>query len=181
MKKIGILLIILFATMNVSAQGLDFGVKAGVNFSSIRDASGLDNRTGFVAGFFLGGKFNDKIGAQADLLYSQQGAEFALGDFNLDYLNIPIVLKYYLTDNFNLQVGPQFGVVINDEAQTVVGETINDISTNNFDLSAVLGLGVDIPFGLRLEGRYNFGLNDVSKDADGKNSVVTLSVGYSFL
>lgn len=181
MKKYLILLIVFISAGSISAQGLDFGVKAGVNFSSIRDASGLDNRTGFVAGVFVGGKINDKIGAQADLLYSQQGAEFELGDFNLDYLNIPIVLKYYLTNNFNLQVGPQFGVVINDEAQTVVGETINDIAANNFDMSAVVGLGVDIPFGLRLEGRYNFGLSDVSKDADGKNSVVTLSVGYSFL
>jgi len=181
MKKLWIALLVVFTTAGVSAQGLDLGIKAGVNFASISDASGLDNRTGFVAGFFVGGKFNDKIGIQADLLYSQQGAEFSLGDFNLDYINVPIVLKYYLTDNLNVQVGPQFGVLINDEAQTVVGETINDIATNNFDLTAVVGLGLDIPFGLRLDGRYGFGLSDVSKDADGKNSVITLAVGYSFL
>jgi Outer membrane protein beta-barrel domain len=181
MKKVLIVLFIIVSTAGVSAQGLDFGVKAGVNFSSITDASGLNNRTGFVAGIFLGGKLGDKLGIQADLLYSQQGAEFELGNFNLDYVNVPIVLKYFLTDNFNFQLGPQFGVLINDDAQTVVGETINDIAANNFDISAVLGIGFDLPMGIRLDGRYNLGLNDVSKDSNGKNSVITLSVGYSFL
>ena len=33
------------------AQGVDFGIKAGVNFANITDAS-IDNRTGFVAGIF---------------------------------------------------------------------------------------------------------------------------------
>lgn len=181
MRKFLILIVLLGTGLNLSAQGLDFGVKAGVNFSSVRDASGLDNRTGFVAGVFAGGKLGDKLGLQADLLYSQQGAEFELGDFNLDYVNVPIVVKYYLSDNFNFHVGPQFGVLINDDAQTVVGETINDIATNNFDITAVLGLGFDLPMGIRLEGRYNFGLSDVAKTEGGKNSVVTLSVGYSFL
>ncbi|WP_203295869.1 porin family protein [Luteirhabdus pelagi] len=165
-------------------QGLDFGVKAGVNFATITDATGLDNRTGFVGGIFIGGKFNDNIGIQADLLYSQQGAEFELGEFNLDYVNVPIVLKYYLGDVFNIQVGPQFGILVNDEAQTVVGEVINDLATNEFDLSGVVGLGADLPLGLRVEGRYNFGLTDIPDEPEfnkGKNSVITLSVGYSFL
>lgn len=180
MKKVLILLLIIVSSAGVSAQGIDFGVKAGVNFSSITDASGLDNRTGFVAGVFLGGKLGDKLGIQGDLLYSQQGAEFELGSFDLDYVNVPIVLKYFLTDNFNFQLGPQFGVLINDDAQTVVGETINDIATNNFDISAVLGIGYDLPMGIRLDGRYNFGLSDVAESGDGKNSVITLAVGYSF-
>lgn len=181
MKKVLMVLFVFVSAAGVSAQGLDFGVKAGVNFSSITDASGLDNRTGFVAGVFLGGKIGDKLGIQADLLYSQQGAEFKLGEFDLDYVNVPIVAKYYLTDNFNFHLGPQFGVLVNDKAQTVVGETINDIATNNFDISAVFGLGFDLPMGIRLDGRYSLGLSDVSKDVDGKNNVITLAIGYSFL
>ncbi len=180
MKKVLILMLIIVSTAGVSAQGIDFGVKAGVNFSSITDASGLDNRTGFVAGIFVGGKIGDKLGIQADLLYSQQGAEFKLGDFDLDYVNVPIVAKYFLTDNFNFHLGPQFGVLVNDKAQTVVGETINDIATNNFDISAVLGIGYDLPMGIRLDGRYSFGLSDVAKSGSGKNNVITLAVGYSF-
>ncbi|MDT0554987.1 porin family protein [Patiriisocius hiemis] len=184
MKKLILITLALISTSTFFGQGLDLGIKAGVNFATITDASGLDNRTGFVGGVFVGGKFNDKIGLQADLLYSQQGAEFELGEFDLNYVNVPIVLKYYLTDIVNVQLGPQFGILIDDDTQTVVGETINDIATNDFDLSGVVGVGLDIPLGIRVEGRYNFGLSDVP-DNDGfdkgKNSVITLSLGYSFL
>ena len=47
--------------------------------------------------------------------------------------------------------------------------------------SGILGVGYDLPFGLRVDGRYNFGFTDVLKDISGKNSVVTLAVGFSFL
>ena len=163
------------------AQGIDFGVKAGVNFANITDASGLSNRTGFVAGVFVGGKLNDNLGIQGELLYSQQGAEFELGEFNLDYVNVPLLVKYYVSQGLNIQAGPQFGVLVNDETQTVIGEVINDIATNDFDISAVIGAGYDFPFGVRVSGRYGFGLNDVPESGNGKNSVVTLAVGYSFL
>jgi hypothetical protein len=181
MKKIILGVFALFVFGNVTAQGLDLGVKAGVNFSNITDASGLSNRTGFVAGVFLGGKFNDNIGIQGELLYSQQGAEFELGDFDLDYVNVPILLKYYVKNGLNIQLGPQFGVIVNDEARTVVGEVIDDIATNDFDIAGVIGIGYDVPLGLRISGRYQFGLSDVPEMGEGKNSVVTLALGYSFL
>jgi hypothetical protein len=186
MKKLLLIALIGLYGLSTQAQGLDFGIKAGVNFANITDATGLDNRTGFVGGLFLGAKLSDNLGIQVDALYSQQGAEFDLGSFNLDYINIPMVLKYYVAGGLNIQLGPQFGVLIDDDTQTVVGEVINDIATNDFDISGVVGLGLDIPFGLRLEGRYNFGLTDVPDEPaidfdKGKNSVVTLSLGYSFL
>ena len=164
MKKLIFAVLALMTITTTQAQGLDLGIKAGVNFATLTDASGLDNRTGFVAGAFVGGKLGDRFGIQADLLYSQQGAEFDAGEFNLDYVNVPIVAKIYLTDKFNLQAGPQFGVLVNDEAQTVIGEVINDIGTNEFDISGVVGIGFDVPLGLRLEGRYNFGLTDVPEE-----------------
>lgn len=186
MKKLLIFVLTVLLSSQAFSQGLDFGIKAGVNFSTLTEAAGLDNRTGFVAGIFIGGKFGDKLGIQVDLLYSQQGAEFNAGEFDLNYVNVPIVVKYFLTDNLHLHGGPQFGVLIDETAQTVIGETINDIATNDFDISGVVGLGLDLPMGIRLDGRYNFGLTDVPNDSEkgltkGKNQVITLSVGYSFL
>jgi len=186
MKKFLILLIAISFSSTASAQGLDFGIKAGVNFASISDATGLDNRTGFVGGIFIGGKLGEKLGVQADLLYSQQGAEFNAGNFDLNYINVPIVLKYFLTDKLHIHAGPQFGVLIDENAQTVLGTVIDKIGTKDTDVSGVVGVGLDLPFGLRADGRYNFGLTDVPDDQEkgftkGKNSVITLSLGYSFL
>jgi hypothetical protein len=186
MKKLFIVTVFVLMASIGYGQGLDFGIKAGVNFSTLTDAAGLDNRTGFVGGIFVGGKLGDKLGIQADLLYSQQGAEFNAGNFDLNYINVPVVLKYFVTDKLHIHAGPQFGVLIDENAQTVLGTVINKIGTNDTDVSGVVGAGLDLPFGIRLDGRYNFGLTDVPDDQEkgltkGKNSVITLSVGYSFL
>lgn len=180
MKKVLMVLFVFSTSLGVSAQGIDFGVKAGVNFANLSNAVNFEGRTGFVAGVFVGGKLNDNIGVQADLLYSQQGGEFEFNKFELNYVNVPIVIKYYVSNGFNLQLGPQFGILL-DEDTNAVSEVIDNIATNDFDLSGVIGIGYDLPMGIRLDGRYNFGFTDVSKTVEGKNSVITLAIGYSFL
>jgi hypothetical protein len=181
MKKLILILVASVTVTAVSAQGLDLGIKAGANFANITDASGLSNKTGFVVGVFAGAKFGDKLAIQGDLLYSQQGADFDGGSIDLNYVNVPVVLKYYVTENLNLQAGPQFGFVVDDNFKDLPGDIQGDIEAESFDLSGVAGVGYDFPFGIRLSGRYNFGFTDIMKSGSGKNSVITLAVGYSFL
>ena len=184
MKKLIVAIVAVFIGTTAFSQEIDLGIKAGANFANITDASNLSNKTGFQAGIFAGIKLSDKIGVQADMLYSQQGAEFKGGEFDLTYINVPIVLKYYLFQGLNLQAGPQFGFIVDDKISfDVFGDVRRKAKAEDFDLSAVVGAGYDFPFGVRLDARYNFGLTDVSKDngADGKNSVFSLALGYSFL
>lgn len=171
MKKSILIVLTLFLTTSVFAQGVDFGVKAGANFATISDIDGLSSKTGFVIGVFGGIKFNDNIAVQADLLYSQQGAKFSPGDIDLDYINVPVVLRYFVFKGLNIQAGPQFGFIVED----------SDIDAESFDLTGVAGVGYDLPMGIRLAARYNFGFTEIIKDTDGKNAVFNLSVGYSFL
>jgi hypothetical protein len=178
MKKLLILIIATGFSIQTFSQGLDLGIKAGANFANITDATGLTNKTGFVVGVFAGAKLNDKLGIQSDLLYSQQGAEFDAGEIDLNYVIIPVVIKYYITEGLNLQAGPQFGFVVDDN----IKEVFNGISdAESFDLSAVIGAGFEFPFGIRVSGRYSIGLTDIMKLGDGKNSVATVAIGYSFL
>ncbi len=183
MKKLIVAAVALFMGTTAFSQSIDLGIKAGANFANISDASGLSNKTGFQAGVFGGIKFTDKIGIQADLLYSQQGGEFSLGEFDLTYVNVPIVLKYYLIQGLNLQVGPQFGFIVEDKIKTVFNDIETNIDANKTDVSGVVGAGYDFPFGIRFDARYNFGLTDVAKEDGfkGKNSVFSLALGYSFL
>lgn len=184
MKKLIVAVVAIFVGTTAFSQGIDLGIKAGANFANITDASHLSNKTGFQAGIFAGIKFTEKVGIQADMLYSQQGAEFDQGDFDLSYINIPIVLKYYLIQGLNVQVGPQFGFVVDDKINLKIFDEVNQkAKAEDFDLSGVVGAGYDFPFGLRFDARYNFGLTDVSKfeTVKGKNSVFSLALGYSFL
>jgi hypothetical protein len=179
MNKFTILLLAILISATGVSQGIDLGVKVGANFATLSDAeNGPSSKTGFQAGIFAGLKLGDKIGIQADVLYSQQGAEFNATDFDLTYVNIPIVLKYYVIGGLNIQAGPQFGILVDDNIKELSSGILEAESS---DISAVAGLGFDLPFGLRIDGRYTFGFTEVIKDAKGKNTVITLAVGYSFL
>lgn len=177
MKKFKFLLLFAFITQINIAQEVDLGVKLGANFANYHDVRGFDNKTGFVGGAFLALRFN-KISIQPELLYSQQGAEFKVDDFDLDYINMPIMLKYYITGGLNIQAGPQFGFVIEDNVRDSVTE---GFKTESFDLSGAAGLGFDLPLNLRIEARYIFGFTDVFEKRDAKNEVYTISLGFTFL
>ena len=184
MKNLAIIVAAFFISTTVFSQELDLGIKLGSNFASISGAQkGSSSRIGIQAGLFAGIKFNDKVGINLDVLYSQQGADFNAGAFDLSYVNLPLVLKYYLVSGLNIQIGPQFGVLIDESLSETLTSDYKEIVESQ--ISGIIGVGYDLPFGLRIDGRYNFGLTDISKSVaenEGiKNSVFTLAVGFAFL
>jgi hypothetical protein len=182
MKKITLIAFIFLAAAASFAQGIDLGIKAGANFATLTDVPNISPRTGLVIGAFATLKFTDKMALQGDLLYSQQGADNSgLKDLQLDYIIFPIVFKYYIVKRLNIQAGPQFGNVITDNYNA---------NFQSFDVSGVVGIGLDLPFNLRVTGRYNFGLNNIGFvdlfsnsgiTTDAKNSVFSITAGFSFL
>lgn len=176
MKKLILTAFIVCFAFGAQAQSVDFGIKVGANFANISNASHLKNRTGLVAGAFVGLGFN-KWAIQPELLYSQEGADpdhSEIAGFDLDYINVPVMVKYYLIGNLlNVQVGPQFGFVVSDDLPE--GE-----DKKGFDFDGAAGLGLDLPFGLRIAARYNFGITKVTENAKGRNNVFSVALGYSF-
>lgn len=194
MKKL-LTLLLLFLISSVSAQGLDFGLKLGFNFANVSGIDDFQQRTGLSVGLFAGARLGDKLGFQIDALYSQQGAEVGntysdiVQDFNLDYISIPVVVKYYLSDNLNIHAGPQMGILLNDET-SVLNQTFDAIEADTLDWLGTLGIGLDLPLGLRAEARYSFGLTRVNGSVtipslgtiqEGRTRMTTLSIGYSWL
>jgi len=181
MKKI-IFISFLFLSLSSFSQSKEcncsIGIKAGANFSSITDVAELSNRTGFQVGFFAGVKFNDFIGIQADLLYSQQGADFDPEKIELNYINIPVLFKYYFIRGLNIQAGPQFGFLMNDNFEDLYGDIVE---AEKFDFTGVVGIGYDLLTRIKIEARYNLGFTEIIDGGDGKNSVASFSIGYSFL
>jgi hypothetical protein len=159
------------------------GLKGGLNFANL-DVNSLEgtykSRTGYHVGAFALFKLT-KIGIQPELIFSQQGSEVKHPDFgsvesNFSYVNIPVILKLYTVAGINLQAGPQFGFLTSAE----FGDQDIKDEIKGSDISVALGVGWDLPFGLTVDGRYNFGVSDVS-DASGteiKNQVWQFSVGY---
>jgi Outer membrane protein beta-barrel domain len=184
MKKLLVFVFVLSSVGATYAQvQVALGIKAGANISKFDDAD-ADNLTSFHAGAFGLFKFT-KIGIQPEVLFSQQGSkiddvQFGKGDLKASYLAIPVMLKLYLIGGLNLQAGPQFGFLTAAEFD---GNDAKD-SFKNSDLSANVGLGWDLPFGLTVDARYNIGLSDIGdgpQAPDLKSRVIQVSVGYKIL
>ena len=186
-------------SINLSFAQADFqlGVKGGLNIANVQTDIDTDGKTGFHAGAFATWKFG-RMGIQPELIFSKQGFAFNSQstnldietDFNISYINVPIILKVYFVKGVNLQVGPHIGFAIKSELETTAaGNSITiDIKDDirDTDLSLAMGAGIDLPFGLNLSARYNLGLSNIAVEnsIDGgetRNRVFQVSVGYAFI
>jgi len=168
----------------MNAQDVKFGVKAGLNIASINgNDANADARTSLHIGVVSELKIGDQFSIQPELLYSEQGA--VVQDFSkikLDYLSLPILAKYYITDGFSIEAGPQFSFLVNDIVDFEPNVPLNDNDTNaeNFDLSAAIGLGYNISSKLFAQARYTVGVTTIEENPDIKNGVFQFSLGYQF-
>lgn len=191
MKKLAVTLFFVAVSAYTFAQEFAIGIKGGPNFANIDTEASLadnyDSRTGFHLGAFVQFR-GERVGIQPEILFSQQGSTLKYSGqpdikSNFSYMNIPVVLKLYTIAGINLQVGPQIGFLTTAE---VDDEDVKD-ELKKTDFSLALGVGWDLPFGLTVDGRYNWGLSDIN-DSVGqgsgasvgtiKNQVWQISVGY---
>lgn len=194
MKSIIVVLVSLIFIVPAQAQ-VGFGIKGGLNLSTLKvddPELSYNSRTGYHAGIFLRGKF-DKVGIQPEvLLFTQSGdlesSLFGTAQERFTYLSIPLMLKFYPVAGLNIQLGPQFGFLLDGEREydSFLGSGSEDITEyyKQSDVSVSVGGGYDFNFGLTLDLRYNIGIKDINDAADGEEArsrIFLLSLGWNFL
>jgi hypothetical protein len=205
MRKIVLTIAILFPLFSLA----QFGVKAGVNFANVTNASDIngDHTTGFLAGIFLAPPSNGVISSRTELLYSRQGYNYKTGtntgNVNLDYIMLPQLMSINITKFFSIQAGAQIAFLINAKADSTSdgGSTgsnpygaIMDYY-NKFDYGFAAGIEIHPFKGLLVGARYNISLGNLYKDpssyppgtppsfipqVDVKNNVVQVFAGWIF-
>ena len=181
-----------------NAQETKFGVKGGLNLTNLTgDVEGTSSLIGFHVGGFAEIKLTDKFAIQPELLFSTQGAKIEETFFDesyeydtkLNYLNIPVLAKFYVTEAFSVEAGPQLGVLLSAKQD---GEDVKDFY-KSVDFGFNVGAGYNFTENLSVGLRYTIGLSSVFdtpdsdelegfeiEDIDVKNSVFALSLGYKF-
>lgn len=177
--------ILALTTMQASAQNFDLGLEAGANFSNfigsgITDSNANASKLGFVGGGFLSLNFGPSFAIRPEVLYEQKGNQISgtSTTTELDYIEVPVLLKIGLglpVVNPSILLGPSFSW--NTVAQNG-GVNINGV--NSSDVGLVGGVELDISKFL-ISGRYELGLDNVSKNTNIQNGTLTFLVGYSFL
>lgn len=177
---------ILFS-FNVHSQDIKIGAKGGVNLATLQpDLNDPATRTSFHLGAMVEIPLMDQLVLHPELLYSAQGVKDESDDdeiIKLDYLTLPVLARYYVSDAFCIEAGPQFGIVLSAEGEDD-GDTFDlKDATKSTDIGLAFGLGYTLDSGLNFGARYYFGgdVNDDASDSDKiKNNVFQFSIGYWF-
>ena len=192
MKRL-LLIAITLATFSMNAQQVTFGIKGGVNFASVSgdETENMDGRTSFHLGGTAEIIISDAFSIQPELLYSGQGYRITeipgidgmTFDIKakLDYLNLPVMAKYYLIEGLSLEAGPQIGVLMRAQFKEEESRDVKD-TFNSTDFALNFGAGYKLNSGINFNLRYSLGLTDIPQqdDVDFKQSVFQISVGYNF-
>ncbi|HMU46393.1 MAG TPA: porin family protein [Chitinophagaceae bacterium] len=182
----------LLITQAMMAQ-FHLGIKGGANITKVDGKSFKDQfRYGYHLGGFMEIRMGNKFVLQPEILFNQYATKLdsnyknvyedvfgGNSNIKLNYLSIPILVNYKLIGSFmSLQVGPQFGVLI-DQNKTLLQNGGDAFKKGDFSMLA----GVLFKVGpMRINGRYAVGLNnisDITDDDKWKSKGFQVSVGLA--
>ena len=222
MKKLFIVAIAMMAAVTANAQfepgtlsiqpriggtGSMFTNAPKLTFSGMR--SDVDATA--IGGAIIGADFEYQMSDAASFSIGANWAMAGSGwkDFNYNgvdikdlkvetsYINIPVLLNYYLFRGFAVKAGIQPGFLTSAKYKAtaeakeggVTAKVEYDEDCKNmfkkFDLSIPVGVSYEFPVPIVLDLRFNFGLFKVNKETyegykDSRNMSAAFTVGYKF-
>jgi len=204
MKKVFVLIAAAIVSMSAMAQ-VQFGAKVGFDLTHFwgEDAPhGI--QPNYQVGLMLEYKFSPKFAIAPEVVFAAQGGKAtadvydddvdglikAKGTFHTNYINVPLMLKFYATPNFSIDFGPQAGFNVYSK-MTASGKLANveakqsiDLkdNTKTVDFGVALGGTYNLTENAFVQARYTLGLTNVFDipDSHEKNGNVQIAFGMKF-
>ena len=197
MKKVFLLVAAAIVCMSANAQ-FQIGGKVGfdmTNFWGEKVDHGM--KPSYQFGLVMENKFNPHFAIAPEVVFASQGGkvnsvEVDLFDltvtgkkkltYNTNYINIPLMLKYYVAPAFSIDFGPQVGFNVYSKA-TVDDETFDlKDGTKTVDFGLGLGGTYNLTDNAFVQARYTLGMTkvfdgDLNKE---KNGNVQIAFGMKF-
>ena len=207
MKKLTIALmcLLLSAGAAMAQKKFTFGPKVGVDFTHFwgketKSFWGYKGVFNYQAGAFFEYRFSDKFAIAPEVVFAAQGDKFSydvfdeegnvVGDgscsYNINYINVPVMFKYYVAPSFSIDFGPQIGVNVYSKVTYKEpeghesGTSDNKDDTKAFDIGVGLGMTYNITNDVFVQGRYTLGLSSVFEWGEIKNGNAQIAIGYRF-
>lgn len=216
MKKVIFMLLaggLVISTSSVLAGDTSFGARVGISLANMAgadvDALIDDEKKGRI-GLSIGGYVGIPLGTslifQPELLYVQKGVKDVFEEgggkstvtFMLDYIEIPILVKYVIPTSGSvtpsLYAGPFIGFLASSKGNSKVsfaGFSLDEDfelekdEMNSTEFGLVFGGGLDINK-IAIDIRYDLGLTSPFKADEGEdalkvtNSAIQITVGVNF-
>lgn len=188
--------VLILAPAVMAQPGIHIGVKAGANMTKI-DGEGYNQafQFNYYIGPFLQLQLTKGFGIQPEVLFTQSssrtgskfsdiytefGSEYNDHDIKLNYLTIPIMANINLSRSLILQLGPQYGILMNSHESLVQN---GKDAFKDGDFSAAAGLWLNLPLGLSVSGRYVIGVSNIQNLPESQkwnSQSIQLGVGFRF-
>lgn len=162
MKNLFLTLVtVLSALTSIYAQE-GFSVQAGLSLVNasveIEGEKASDSETGFFIGGAYQFELSETIAVQPAVLFSSVK--------DLSSLYIPVMFKYHITEQLDVQAGPE------------VNYLLEDVDQGAFGIDLALGATYDISDKLYATARYGF---EILRDIDDFNlNTLQIGIGYNF-
>lgn len=145
----------------------------------------------------LGGKVDETGAFEGDF----EGNARVKAKTTFGTLLIPVSAKYFITENLAVSAGASFGIILTAKAKYEVtggaqipGELASEFGigdkvdikdqTNTLNIAPFVGAEYSLENGLFFDARYNYGVSNLAKHADGDgkltNSFLQVGVGFKF-
>ncbi len=215
MKRITIALmcVLLSAGAAMAQKKFTFGPKIGVDFTHFwgKTTDNIRGTFNYQAGAFFEYRFNDKFSIAPEVVFAAQGAKEDIYTFyvdvemdgevleglsghlekngytayNTNYVNVPVMFKYYVIPSLSIDLGPQLGINVYSKRSYIDCDYLEGTedykdNTKTVDVGAALGLTYNITEDVFVQGRYTLGLTKAFTTFDGKNGNAQIAIGYRF-
>lgn len=204
MKKTLALIAAAIVCMSASAQ-VQFGAKVGFDMTHFwgEDVPHA-MQPNYQAGLMMEYKFNPRFAIAPEVVFAAQGGKetedvniedvpgivVAKGTYHTNYINVPVMLKYYVTPAVSIDFGPQVGfnvyskMTASGKAGNIEAKQTVDLKdyTNTVDFGLGLGATYNLTDNAFVQARYNLGLTNVYNvdDAKAKNGNLQIAFGMKF-
>ena len=183
---------------SLDEEHLYYGVRIGLNVSGISGDNIRkypDSKAGMVFGGVIGLRLsnNSPVFLESGLYYSEKGGKKGKDKVSLNYLELPILIKYGFKVSEDISVipflGPYFSMAISGKVKEYNSETDTFDNHSSFDdgwyrhpdMGFKLGCGAEYS-NLYLEMGYQFGIADISDNdsysAHGHNFFLNFGVNF---
>jgi Outer membrane protein beta-barrel domain len=147
------LLVLFFSALflsNLNAQSVHLGIKGGANINKLSGQPFSDKYTfGYHIGGFIELGIGNKLYIQPEVLFSQvkqdTSSQFRVtynsilgspqSKIQLNYINIPVLLGYKVSDILTIQAGPQYSILMSKN-ESLLQNGKNPLKSGDFSVLA---------------------------------------------
>ena len=200
MKKIMILIIVLSFTIlgTLSAEGLGYGAKAGLNLANVVGEDVDEEakiKLGVTAGGFVTYPLGDNLVIRPEVLFTQKGYRYKeseegydfKGKVKMNYLDIPILAVLQVAEGIKAFAGPYFDIYLGGEYEAKIegdgesmefDEKIEGEDVNSLGLGLIFGGAYGVTDNIDVEARIELGLTSKDPDYTVKNFGIQFLANY---